>query len=150
MAVSESISSGMGWNKRVRKERRENRGVEEDEGGIPGWSAEHPSHLLPTSLVSSSVLAKGVSSKCSSSFLTAKEGKEGFLGSLIFSPVLFPTALLYYLDKCSAILLCSLRVQGSGWRKIYICKCLLFVLRRTVITSGSASRPWLHFLFFGN
>lgn len=90
-----------------------------------------------------------VSSKCSSSFITAKEEKGGFLGSLIFSPVLFPTALLYYLNRCSAILPCSLRVQGSGWRKIYICKCLLFALHRTVITSGSASRPWLHFFVFG-
>ena len=79
MAVSESISSGMGWNKRVRKGRKENRGVEEDDGGVPGWSAEHPSHLLPTSLVSSSVLANMFPPSAHLLLLQQKKKKEVFL-----------------------------------------------------------------------
>ncbi len=37
---------------RGRRGRKENRGGR-DEGGVAGWSVEHPSHLLPTSLISS-------------------------------------------------------------------------------------------------
>lgn len=55
---------------REQGKKRKQRG--RDDGGVAGWSAEHPSHLLPTSLLVSSFLcsqAKAISSKYPLAFI---------------------------------------------------------------------------------
>ncbi len=110
----------------VEKEREEGRKRKQrgrDEGGDAGRSAEYLPHLLSTS--SCLPLPSACMPKLSPPnrplicfyYTESSRKTQGFLVSSFSALFFSPAALFYYNDKCSAIPLCSLRVQCSGQKK---------------------------------